>query len=335
MIEIMCTLSGEQIADPALVKDLADAGMQAVRINTAHLHGVDELARIAYMLKSLCPRMKVLIDTKGPEMRTTANADREEIVLTDGDRVKIKGSDSDERSSAELLVVNYPDIHNSVATDDTIMIDDGRIELSVVDVIDDVITASVVRGGTIGPRKGLSIVGKEPDLPSVGPHDLEYIKYAAISDDIDVIAHSFVRNAADVEAVKKAMGSCPKPVIAKIENIQGLDNLTAITEVADGILIARGDLTATLGAEAVPTAQARIAAVTTDKGLPLYLATMILSSMISDTVPSADDLSRIEIALRQGVGTMLLTNETATGLHPVECVKVLAEEIRKFEVSAY
>lgn len=334
MIKIMCTLSGEQIADPALVRALTDAGMQAVRINTAHLHGADELARIAAMLKAQCPQVKILIDTKGPEMRTTANAFQEEISLMEGDMVRLKGSDADEPGSTSILVVNYPDIHKAVVPGDTLAIDDGRIELSVDDVTEAVITAHVVRGGMLGSRKGISIVGKEPDLPAVGAHDLEYIEFAAGSDHIDLIAHSFVRSAADVVAVKEAMGGGVKPVIAKIENMQGIENLDGITDVADGILIARGDLTATLGAEAVPAAQTRIAAATVGKGLPLYLATMILPSMISGCEPSVDDLGRIDIALRQGVGTMLLTNETATGPNPVECVRALAKAIREYEDSA-
>ncbi len=329
--EIMCTLSGEQLADPALVKALTDAGMTAVRINTAHLHGAEELADIASRLKAQWPNVKILIDTKGPEMRTTALPDDREVMLRDGDMVAVEGSDTDRPSSAQCIVVNFPGICGEVEPGDILLIDDGRIELKVENVVDTGINARVTRGGMLGSRKGISIAGKEPDLPGVGTHDLEYIRLAAASADIDLIAHSFVRRADDVSAVKEAMSPGHKPVIAKIENRQGIENLDEITAVADGILIARGDLTATLGPEAVPEAQELIAAATVGKGLPLVLATKILPSMMESPRATDADLQGIDVALGQGVGTMLLTNETATGHFPVECVRTLSDAIRNYQ----
>lgn len=325
MTEIMCTLSGEQIADPALVKALADAGMTAVRINTAHLDGASSLGQLARELKALVPQIKILIDTKGPEMRTTVDRD---MFLNEGDIIDITGCEADGMDNSRCITVNYPEIHATVESGDVMVIDDGKFAMEVLTVNGIVIKARVVRGGLLGARKGISIVGKEPDLPAVGAHDLEYIRYAAASDDIDVIAHSFVRKGSDVEAVKEAMGWCTKPVIAKIENPQGIDNLDEIAAVADGLLIARGDLTATLGADAVPKAQAKIASVAKRHHLPLYLATGILPSMMESNTPSEDDIRGIRIALEQGTDTLLLTNETATGRYPVECVEVLAGAIR-------
>lgn len=319
----MCTLSGEQIARKGFVNEMYAAGMRAVRINTAHLKGTKELEELGASIKAVNRDIKVLIDTKGPEMRTTATSADTEIMLSEGDRLIIEGSNNDEITTGQHIVVNYPNLCLHVETGDRLMIDDGRIELIVENVTGNVITACVVRGGNLGSRKGVSIVGKEPDLPAVGMHDLDFIRVAAKSADIDVIAHSFVRSAADIVAVKKVLNGSHKPVVAKIENQQGLDNLEEITEVADGILIARGDLTATLGEDAVPAAQAKIASATTSKGLPLYLATKILPSMMDNTVATEDDIAGITTALKQGVDTMLLTNETATGHYPVACVSTL------------
>lgn len=327
MAEIMCTLSGEQISDAALLLRLCDAGMSAVRINTAHLSGVDELAALAARLKASGRPLKVLIDTKGPEMRTTSTAGGADILLEDGTMIYVEGSEADRSTDGSRIVVNYGDIHTAVEPGDTLLIDDGRIELTVTDVCGRSVVARVARGGSLGSRKGLSIAGKMPELPAVGTHDLDYIRFAAAAKDIDEVAHSFVRSASDVAAVKEAMGASRKHVIAKIENGQGIANLEEIAALADGILIARGDLTATIGAEAIPAAQAAIAAVTKGKGLPLYLATNILPSMMDSPEASADDLRRIATAVSQGVDTFLLTNETASGRYPVECVRTLKGEI--------
>lgn len=327
----MCTLSGEQIARKGFVKAMHEAGMRAVRINTAHLSGTEELATLAAAVKATSRDIKVLIDTKGPEMRTTSTPGDTEIILHEGTPISIIGRDANDTTTENQIVVNYPDLHTVAEAGDKLMIDDGRIELTVEDMAGDMIMTRVMRGGALGSRKGISIVGKEPSLPAVGAHDLDYILMAAASDDIDVIAHSFVRDAEDVAAVEKAMGGKAKPVIAKIENRQGIENLEEITAVADGILIARGDLSATIGAASIAAAQATIADVAMSKGLPLYLATRILPSMMDSKEASEEDVREIYKALEQGVGTMLLTNETASGQYPVECVSVLSEAIRKWE----
>ncbi|MDE6654754.1 MAG: hypothetical protein K2K37_10250, partial [Muribaculaceae bacterium] len=174
MTEIMCTLSGEQIADPALVNALADAGMTAVRINTAHLDGASSLGRLARGLKALLPKIKILIDTKGPEMRSTVDR---ELILNEGDIISIAGCETDGMDNSQCITVNYPEIHTAVEAGDVIMIDDGKICVEAVTIDGTNIKARVIRGGVLGARKGMSIFGKDPDLPAVGIHDLEYIRY--------------------------------------------------------------------------------------------------------------------------------------------------------------
>ena len=144
MTEIMCTLSGEQIADPALVRALADAGMTAVRINTAHLDGATSLGKAARELKVIVPQAKILIDTKGPEMRTTGDR---EISLHEGDIIDITGCEAEGMDSSRCITVNYPEIYTAVVADDVMVIDDGRIAVEVLAVDGTVIKARVIRGG--------------------------------------------------------------------------------------------------------------------------------------------------------------------------------------------
>lgn len=351
----MCTLTvGQMLEGEEVIREMYAAGMRSVRINTAHLRGVEQLDTLARRLKSLLPDVRILIDTKGPEMRTTdisreacmGNGDA--VELRAGAYVTVEGTAEDLRTTAEHIYVNYPLIHSEVKPGQEMLIDDGKISLLIEAVEDGKIYTRVVQGGALGSRKGMSVKGVDLSLPAVSRQDRDYIRYAATSEYIDVIAHSFVRSAADVRAVRAAMGddadasptvtagvgaamgagkptvTAGKPLIAKIENQQGIDNLEAILDASDGVLIARGDLTACIGAEAVPQAQAQIAAAARRVGLPLYLATNILPSMITGEKPSANDLQGIAIARRQGVDVMLLTNETAAGPRPISTVKALS-----------
>lgn len=322
MPEIMGTLTVNQILNESrLVNDMYEAGMRSVRINTAHLSGVEQLGMLAGKLKAQLPDLKILIDTKGPEVRTTSLDS--DVTLTPGDSVCIAGTAIDSVSSKDNIYVNYRDIHKEVRTGDVVLVDDGQIRLIVDETDGETIRVHVSEGGVLGSRKGVSVLGKDLDLPAVSSRDREYIRYAATHGLIDLIAHSFVRSAADVSAVREAMGGYHKPLIAKIENQQGIDNLNEIVRGADGVLIARGDLTACIGKDAVPAAQSQISVAVKCAGIPLYLATNILPSLMSSDKVSEQDVAGIATAKIQGVDVMLLTNETASGNNPLLSVKEL------------
>lgn len=322
-MEIMCTLTCEQALDKDLVRELCRAGMQAVRINTAHLDSVDQLDLMAGALKCTEPTLRILIDTKGPEMRTTAID--APIVLRQGQRIAIEGCDNDTSSTREILRVNFPGIHLWASPGHTLLIDDATIELSVEAVKGRQIIASVTRGGALGSHKGIAIAGVDVPLPAVSERDRTFISHAAASPLIDLVAHSFVRSADDVRAVLTAMGNRRKPLIAKIENQQGLDNLSEIAAEADGLLIARGDLGASIGKDGLPAAQQQIADVAARASKPAILSTGILPSLATSPTPSPADIAGIRLAAAQGITTMLLTNETAASPHPSLAVATLLQ----------
>lgn len=320
-MEIMCTLTCRQALDTALVRELSQAGMQAVRINTAHLADTAQLEQMALAIKSVEPTLCILIDTKGPEMRTSAVASP--ILLNQGDKIAIVGCDEDLSSTRGLVRVNFPDIHLWATPGHTLLIDDATIELIVEAVDGHKIIATVTHGGTLDSHKGCAIAGVDVPLPAVSERDRAFVAYAAASPLIDLVAHSFVRSADDVRAVLSAMGSHRKPLIAKIENQQGLDHLAEIAAVADGLLIARGDLGASIGKTRLPAAQQQIADAAARAGKPAILATGILPSLVTSPTPSPADIAGIRLAASQRISTMLLTNETASSPRPVDAVAAL------------
>ncbi|MDE7375384.1 MAG: hypothetical protein K2N16_00890, partial [Muribaculaceae bacterium] len=276
-MEIMCTLTCRQALDTALVRELCEAGMQAVRINTAHLADTAQLEQMAHALKSVEPTLRILIDTKGPEMRTTAVASP--LPLSTGDIITIEGCSKDLPSTRELVHVNFPDLNLWATPGHTLLIDDANIELAVEAVEGRKIIATVKRGGTLGSHKGCAIAGVDVPLPALSERDRTFVAYATDSPLIDLVAHSFVRSADDVRAVLSAMGTNRKPLVAKIENQQGLDHLPEIADVADGLLIARGDLGASIGKSRLPAAQQQIAEAAARAGKPAILATGIRPSL--------------------------------------------------------
>lgn len=332
-MEIMCTLTCEQALDKDLVRELCRAGMQAVRINTAHLSSVAELDEIARTLKTTgnvgsrpvaTDGLLILIDTKGPEMRTSAVASP--IQLREGQHIAVEGccqSLLTPNSSLQTIYVNFPDLHLWATPGRTLLIDDASIALEVETVEGCAIIARVVRSGLLGSHKGFAIAGVDVPLPAVSERDREFVAYAAASPLIDLVAHSFVRSADDVRAVFAAMGDHRKPLMAKIENQQGLDNLEEIAAEADGLLIARGDLGASIGKDRLPAAQQQIADAAARVNKPSILATGILPSLATNPTPSTADIAGIRLAAIQGISTMLLTNETAASPHPASAVSAL------------
>lgn len=329
-MEIMCTLTCSQALDQDLVRELCQAGMQAVRINTAHLDGEAQLEKMALAIKSVDPTLRILIDTKGPEMRTSAVAFP--IPVSTGEKIAIEGCGKDLPSTRELVRVNFPDIHLWATPGHALLIDDATIELTVEAVDGRRLKAVVTRGGTLGSHKGCAIAGVDVPLPALSERDRTFVAYAAASPLIDIVAHSFVRSADDVQAVLAAMGEHRKSLIAKIENQQGLDHLAEIANTADGLLIARGDLGASIGKTRLPAAQQQIAEAAAHVGKPAILATAILPSLASSPTPSAADIAGVRVAAGQGISTMLLTNETASSPRPVTAVAALRQSLENLHM---
>ena len=236
--KIVATIS-DQRCDVDFIKQLFDAGLNVVRMNTAHA-GREGFEKLIANVRTVSNRIAILMDTKGPEVRTTVLA--EPIPFKVGDRVKVVGN-PDQQTTRECISVSYPNFVHDLNVGGHILIDDGDLELVVVDKDADHLLCEVQNEATLGSRKSVNVPGVRINLPSLTEKDRNNILYA-IEKDIDFIAHSFVRNRQDIldiRAILDAHGSDIK-IIAKIENQEGVDNIDEILEVADGIMIARGDL---------------------------------------------------------------------------------------------
>ena len=254
--KIIATISDKR-CEVEFIRSLYEAGMNAVRINTAHVT-TRSAATIVENVRRVSEKIAIIIDTKGPEIRLTGMAAGFEsgIPIEKGQLVRMKGTAEDRPSSDQTIYLNDPTIYDAVPTGSIILIDDGELELQVVDKADNELVCEVHNGGVIKPRKSVNIPGVPIDLPSVTDKDHEFINWA-IDMDIDFIAHSFVRKKSDVLAVKKILKDRNRSIkiISKIENSEGVDNIDEILDETYGIMVARGDLGVEIPAERIPVTQ--------------------------------------------------------------------------------
>jgi len=257
--KIVATLSDFR-ANEEFVRGLFEAGMDVVRINSAHVTE-EGAAKIVEAVRRVNPAIPVILDTKGPEIRVTAVADEYggAIGFQTGERVKVRGTADGEPSTRDTIYFNVATVVRDIAVGARLLIADGELELRVTDKTDEELMCEFVRGGTLRSRKSVNVPGMKIDLPSVTEKDRRFIEWA-VKNDVDFIAHSFVRSAGDVHAVQEILDRYDSPIkiISKIENQQGIDNLDEIVEASYGVMVARGDLGVELPAEAIPNAQRRI-----------------------------------------------------------------------------
>lgn len=322
---IMCTLTPER-ETPELISALAEAGMQGVRINSAFATP-QSIERSVTALRAVAPGIKILMDTKGPEVRTSAVENP--ITFTIGDETEfLTGQDISTRTAILLNLPHFPD---TLMPGAHILIDDGEIEFEVVSSSQSSIQAVCTKSGTLGSQKTFVVPGIEmPYLPAISQRDKINIE-AAKKCGIDMIAHSFVRDESDVRALRELIDETDIQLFAKIECKQGVENFEKIFHAADGILVARGDLGAEMGLAELPALQHKFALATRRAGKPLILATGLFGSMTDAKQPSRAEVNDVALALMQGFDWLLLTGETARGNHPVECVGYLNESIASIE----
>ena len=327
--QIIATVSDER-CEVEFIRALHQSGMNMIRLNTAHID-YDGFKRVVDNVRAVSPQIGILIDTKGPEIRTSATRDNGEIFFSEGDKVTFKG-DPDGITSCECIYLTYPDIAGELSPGAHILLDDGLLDF-VVDSIDGkTIYAHATNDGVLGSRKSANMPGTKIDLPSLTPRDIININYA-IDLGIDYIAHSFVRRPADVVAVKKLLQqrNSDIKVIAKIENQEGIDNFDSILDVSHGVLIARGDLGVEIPAHRIPTLQRTIIDKCNRRHKPVIVSTQMLHSMIVNPRPTRAEVSDIANAVYQNADALLLTGETAVGRYPVEAVKTMAAIIAEAE----
>ena len=325
--KIVASISDRR-CDVDFIKQLFEAGMNVVRMNTAHASREGFEALIANV-RAVSNRIAILMDTKGPEVRTTANA--EPIPYKIGEKVKIVGNPELE-TTRECIAVSYPNFVHDLNIGGTILIDDGDLELEVIDKTADYLLCEVKNEATLGSRKSVNVPGVRINLPSLTEKDRNNILYA-IEKDIDFIAHSFVRNKQDVLDIREILDAHKSDIkiIAKIENQEGVDNIDEILEVADGVMVARGDLGVEIPAEDVPLIQKELINKCRAAGKIVITATQMLDSMQENPRPTRAEVSDVANAIYDGTDAIMLSGESASGLYPQEAVMMMSKIALKTE----
>jgi len=325
--KIIATISNSRCA-PEFLMALHQAGMDVVRLNTAHQTPEEALAVIKNV-RAASDRIAIMVDTKGPEIRTTAAA--EEIHVKTGDTIYVRGA-ADQLSCRDCLCVSYDGLVDDLSVSDRLLVDDGDVELLVIAKDAVRLTCQVRNDGQIKGRKGVNIPSVSINLPSLTAKDEAFVRFAA-DNDLDFIAHSFVRNKADVLAVQKILDEKKSPIkiIAKIENQAGVDNIDEILDHAYAVMIARGDLAIEIPAERIPLIQKRLVKKCTERRKPVIIATQMLQSMIKSPRPTRAEISDVGNACLDGTDAVMLSAETAQGQYPLEAVQVMTRVALEIE----
>ncbi len=327
--KIVATIADNRCTKEFLSK-LYEAGVNVVRFNTAHT--TPEKTREAIkIIRSVSPNLAVLIDTKGPEIRTSGLGS--EIHLKKDDTIKVAGGNNC-KSSDDTLYVSYLNIVEEIADNSTILIDDGDIALQVIEKTATHLVCKTLNEGTIKLRKSVNVPNMPISLPSLTTRDKDYVKLA-IEEEIDFIAHSFVRTKDDVLQIKQILDAHNSKikVIAKIENQQGVNNIDEILDVAYGVMVARGDLAIETPAERVPIVQKEIVQKCIESKKPVIIATQMLHSMIEHPRPTRAEITDVANAIFQQADAIMLSGETAYGAYPIEAVQVMSKVAHEIECS--
>ncbi len=321
--KIVCTI-GPASESNEKVQSLLAAGMDVARLNFSHGTHEEHGRRIAVLKEEankVGKHLGILLDTKGPEVRT-GMVPEEGITLVNGTEFSL---DTTLDLGNQLRVgITYSNLWKRVNLGTHILIDDGQIDLEVTSVDNGTIRTIIRNGGILKSQKGVNVPGALIDLPAVTEKDIEDIRFG-ISQGIDFIAASFTRKAADVLAVRRVVEEMGADVhiIAKIESQEGLTNLDAILEVADGLMVARGDLGVEIPVEEVPIQQKEMIRKCNVLGKPVIVATQMLDSMIRQPRPTRAEASDVANAIWDGSDAIMLSGETAAGLFPVEAVRIM------------
>lgn len=322
--KIVATL-GPATSSYDMVKKLIEAGASMFRLNTSHGNEQGHLENIRHIRqasKDLKAYIPILVDLQGPKIRVGTIP--EPIQIKEGEIIKLKAGEYD--CNSDVIPVDYAGIANDVKVSDKILLDDGKIGLEVTEIKNNIVSARVLYGQCIKPRKGINLPGSTASLDAITPRDIEFIKFA-VQNEADYIALSFVREDKDVLLAKKYIAEFGGdiPVIAKIEKPQAIDNLDEIIKCADGIMVARGDLGIEMSPAEVPIVQKIIIDKTIKQRKVCIVATQMLESMIEEPLPTRAEASDIANAIMDGTDAVMLSGETAMGKYPIEAVAMMRE----------
>lgn len=333
--KIVCTI-GPSSEKKEVFTELVKSGLNVARLNFSHGDHEEHAKRIELIKevrRELNVPVAIILDTKGPEIRTGKFKDPE-VLLQEGQEFTI--TTRDVLGDQHICSVSYAGLAQDVVPGNSILIDDGLVELKVKEIINGTdILCEVKNAGIVKNHKGVNVPGVKINLPAITEKDRKDIEFG-IKMDIDFIAASFVRKAADVLAIREILEEHSAEhiqIISKIENQEGVDNLEEIIEVSDGIMVARGDLGVEIPTEDIPLVQKRMIRLCNKAGKPVITATQMLDSMIRNPRPTRAEVTDIANAIYDGTDAIMLSGETAAGKYPIEAVRIMANIARKTEES--
>ncbi|MBF8983344.1 pyruvate kinase [Lutibacter sp. B2] len=323
--KIICTI-GPASQEKEVLRELFERGLNVARLNFSHGNHEEHKERIdtiKEISEELGMSVAIMLDTKGPEIRTR-RFNKPEILLEEGKPFTITTRDivGDETIGS----VTYEELCNDVVPGNTILIDDGLIELEVLEVQDTEIKCLIKNTGIVKDNKGINVPGVKIKLPAITERDRNDIIFG-IEQGIDFIAASFVRKSEDVLAIREileAHNAADIQIISKIENQEGVNNIEKIIEVSDGIMVARGDLGVEIPTEQIPLVQKTIIKACNAVGKPVVTATQMLDSMMRNPRPTRAEVTDVANAIFDGTDAIMLSGETAAGKYPREAVKTMA-----------
>jgi len=324
--KIVATI-GPASSERKVLESLAQAGVDVVRLNFSHgdqAQHLEVMQATRDIAAHLGRPIALLQDLSGPKIRIGRLKDDKPVELRNGARVTITTDESIEGTD-QLISTTYEPLPRDVTPGDRILLDDGNLELRVLRASLHDVECEVVDGGVLKPKKGMNLPGVKLSTPALTEKDRRDLAFG-VKNGVDYVALSFVRQAADVTEckalIKSLGGTCP--VIAKIEKREAIDDLTAILEATDGVMVARGDLGVELSTEEVPTLQKRIIERANAAGKVVITATQMLESMVDNPRPTRAEASDVANAILDGTDGIMLSAETASGRYPVEAVETMA-----------
>ncbi|MFG6366737.1 pyruvate kinase [Schaedlerella sp.] len=331
--KIVCTM-GPSTDDKEVLRSIIRGGMDVARFNFSHGTHPEQKARMD-MLKLIREEehsnTAILLDTKGPEIRTGVLKDGKKVKLEAGAMITL--TPEEVAGDAQRVSITYDGLAEDVDRGKKILIDDGLIELEVVKKDGKDIQCRIINGGELGERKGINVPNVPVRLPAITEKDKEDIKFG-VEQDIDFIAASFVRNAEcilEIKAYLKSLHAQYIPIIAKIENAEGIRNIDEIIRAADGIMVARGDLGVEIPAEELPYLQKMLIQKCNSNFKTVITATQMLDSMIRNPRPTRAEVTDVANAVYDGTAAVMLSGETAAGKYPLEALKMMVHIVENAE----
>ena len=331
--KIICTI-GPSSESFSMLQQLAEAGMNIVRLNMSH-GDHESHARVIKSIRTLNKKLPnpiaILMDTQGPEIRT--GDIKQELNLKKNDVISIVARGEEDVESTSISV-NYEDLINDVTIGDMITVDNGLINLEVLSKEDRIMQCKVIDGGILKSKRHVNLPGIRVNLPAITEKDKRDILFS-IKQEVDFIALSFVRNTEDVEQLRVLLGDKVDKIkiISKIEDQEGVKNLSDIVNISDGVMVARGDLGVEIAIEKLPRVQRRIIRLCAQRGKRVIVATHMLESMIENPIPTRAEVTDVANAVYEEADAIMLSGESAMGKYPVKCVEILSRITQSIEQS--